>query len=75
MAERQIIIRRADGKWSAAYSDRPEELFHGVTMQDAVDRLQRARGASESQSGSEKTGPKKNGPEETDPQPPPSRAG
>ena len=65
MAERQIIIRRADGKWSAAFSDRPEELFHGVTMQDAIDRLQRARGH----------GGINNAPDDTDPKPPPSRAG
>ncbi|HVJ67531.1 MAG TPA: hypothetical protein VM510_06075 [Caulifigura sp.] len=69
MAERQIIIRRADGKWSAAYSDQPEELFHGVTMQDAIDRLQRARGSS-----GNKSGPARTEPDENDPRPP-SRAG
>jgi hypothetical protein len=43
MAERQIIFRCVDGKWSAAYSDQPEVLVYGATMQDAIDRLQLRR--------------------------------
>jgi len=39
MAERQIIVHCTNGKWSAVYSDRPEECAEGVTMQDAIDRL------------------------------------
>ncbi|HVJ66840.1 MAG TPA: hypothetical protein VM510_02580 [Caulifigura sp.] len=43
MAGRQLIIRCLDAKWSACYSDRPEERYYGVTMQDAVDRLVKGR--------------------------------
>ncbi|WP_145034708.1 hypothetical protein [Caulifigura coniformis] len=42
MAERQIIVRCAEGKWSAAYSDRPEERFYGTSMDEALDRLKRS---------------------------------
>jgi hypothetical protein len=41
MAERQIIVSSTDGRWSAAYSDHPEERCFGATMQDAIDRLKR----------------------------------
>jgi predicted RNase H-like HicB family nuclease len=47
MAERHIISQCADGKWSAAYSDRPEERFYGATMDEAIDRLKQASSASE----------------------------
>ena len=42
MSERQVIIHCSDGKWSAAYADSPEEQFDGVTMQEAIGRLEAA---------------------------------
>jgi len=51
MAERQIIVHCSEGKWSAAYSDRPEERFYGATMDEALDRLKRsAQGVEDNRS-------------------------
>jgi len=47
MAEHHIISRCVDGEWSAAYSDRPEERFYGVTKDEAIGRLTKMRGAPE----------------------------
>jgi predicted RNase H-like HicB family nuclease len=44
MAERHIILTLKEGGWFASYSDAPEDRFQGVTMQEAVNKLQQARG-------------------------------
>lgn len=44
MAERHIILTLKDGAWFASYSDAPDDRYQGVTMQEAVHKLQQARG-------------------------------
>lgn len=44
MAERHIILTLKDGAWLASYSDAPDDKYRGVTMQEAVNNLQQARG-------------------------------
>jgi len=58
MAERHIILLFADGKWSAAYSDRPEDRFYGAAMDAAIASLKQARpGVNDVERQSDMTGP------------------
>jgi predicted RNase H-like HicB family nuclease len=53
MAERHIILTLKEGAWFASYSDAPDDRFRGVTMQDAVNKLQQARGYQLDEEGSD----------------------
>ena len=41
--ERTLILKLAGGRWSACYSDRPEERVYALTMEEAIDRLRQRR--------------------------------
>ena len=56
MAERHIILTLKEGGWFASYSDAPDDKFHGVTMQEAVNKLQQARGFQMDEEGSDPPG-------------------
>ena len=43
MVERTLILKVAEGRWSACYSDRPDEKTYGLSMDSAIDRLRQRR--------------------------------
>jgi hypothetical protein len=45
--ERHLILNCRGGKWSAAYSDRPDEKVYGATLQEAIERLKATYGTGE----------------------------
>jgi hypothetical protein len=45
-----LILNCRGGKWSAAYSDRPDEKVYGATLQEAIERLKAAYGGGDEQS-------------------------
>jgi len=44
MAECHIVLTLQNSLWVACYSDAPDDKYRGVTMQEAVNRLQKSRG-------------------------------
>jgi hypothetical protein len=42
-----LILNCRGGKWSAAYSDRPDEKVYGATLQEAIERLKAAYGGQD----------------------------
>ena len=52
-SERHLILNCRDGKWSAAYSDRPDEKVYGATLQEAIERLKATYGSEEERSDSQ----------------------
>jgi hypothetical protein len=48
--ERHLILNCRGAKWSAAYSDRPDEKVYGSTLQEAIERLKVTHGGVEENS-------------------------
>jgi hypothetical protein len=49
-SERYLVLNCRGGKWSAAYSDRPDEKVYGATLQEAIERLKATYGGADEQS-------------------------